>query len=200
MSVAVAAFAALNFLASDTAAQASGDGKIYFANASFEDVPGESRVPAGWQSAAAGSTPDIFPGAWNMTNIAPQHGKTCIGLVTRDDGTSEEISQLLHATLEAGVCYTFSVQLSHAEKYVGYNLPARVRVWGGSRPGEKSVLLGSSELVKNSGWQVFKCQFVPTKPVRCITFQAYFGSGVMFFYKGNVLLDACSPIERCDRA
>ncbi len=198
MFVAASAFWLLVFCPKNGAAQ-NPDWKIFFENPSFEDKPGESKSPKNWVSLAVGSTPDIFPGAWKL-NLQPHDGKTCIGLVTREDGTSEEISQMLPTVLEKGRCYTFSIYLSHAEKYVGYNLPTRLRIWGGAKTGEKSVLLATSELVKNGDWQLYKFQFVPSANVQFITFQAFFAPGAMFFYKGNILLDACSPIERCDRA
>lgn len=180
-------------------AQGAPDGKIHFQNASFEGAPGESKVPGGWSSATPGSTPDLLPGAWGLACPALD-GNTCLGLVTREDGTREDIGQWLSEPLKGGTCYTFSVSMCHAEKYVGYNQPVRLRVWGGAARGKKEVLLTSSPLVDQAAWREFRLQFAPPKDVRFITFEAYFAPGAMFHYKGNVLLDKCSPIERCDRA
>lgn len=36
--------------------------------------------------------------------------------------------------------------------------------------------------------------------MRYITFEPYYAPGVLFHYCGNILLDSCSPIVRCDRA
>ena len=175
------------------------DGKIYFRNPSFEDTPRQSASPAGWESLTDGSTPDILPGAWGV-NSPPQHGKTCLGLVTRTDGTREDVSQMLDQTLKGGKCYNFSIYLAHAPAYVGYNQPLRLRVWGGAERGGKEVLLYSSPLIDHTGWKKYIVEFMATSDVRFITFEAYFGPGVLFYYKGNILLDNCSPIERCDRA
>lgn len=172
---------------------------INFPNPSFEGQPGEGKTPGGWKSNTPGSTPDIFPGAWGL-KFEAQHGSTCLGLVVRDDGTSENITAQLPEKLKAGVCYTFSIQLRHAEKYVGFNNPARLRVWGGASKTGKEMLLASTQLVDNQEWKQFKLQFVPTKDVEFITLEAYFAPGALFHYKGNVLLDNCSSIERCDRA
>ena len=175
------------------------DSKIYFQNPSFEDTPRESASPTGWESLTDNSTPDILPGPWGV-KFAPQHGKTCLGLVTRADGTREDVSQLLSQPLKAGKCYTFSIFLAHAAAYVGYNQPLRIRVWGGGARGGKDVLLYSSPLIDHSAWKKYDVEFMLRSDVQYITFEAYFAPGVLFFYKGNILIDNCSPIERCDRA
>jgi Carbohydrate binding domain len=173
--------------------------KIHFNNPSFEGKAGASQTPQGWYSYTNSSTPDLLPGAWGVQ--APAYaGNTCLGLVTREDGTSEDVGQLLSKTLQMGTCYTFSMYLNFAPKYVGYNNPIRLRVWGGTEKGEKATLLTSSPLIDNQTWKEYKFQFVPKSNIRYLTFEAYFGPGVTFFYKGNILLDNVSPIERCDRA
>ncbi len=174
------------------------DGKIYFQNPSFEDKPRESASPVGWESMTEGSTPDILPGPWGV-QFAAQHGRTCLGLVTRADGTREDVGQLLNATLQKETCYTFSIYLAHASAYVGYNQPVRLRVWGGASRGAKETLLYSSPLIDHTVWKKYKVEFLTSGEVRHITFEAYFAPGVLFLYKGNILLDNCSPIERCDR-
>ncbi len=174
-------------------------GQIPFSNASFEDMPRASACPAGWQTYTDESTPDILPGAWDIA-FAPQDGRTCVGLVTRKEGTSEDISQTLPEVLKHGTCYTFSMFLAHSPKYVGYNMPVRLRVWGGKGRGGKDVLLASSPMINHSEWRNYKFQFIPGQDVRYITFEAYFAPGTTFFYNGNIILDHCSPIERCNRA
>jgi len=174
------------------------DGKIYFQNPSFEDKPQESASPVGWESVTAGSTPDILPGPWGIQST-PQHGRTCLGLVTRADGTREDVSQMLGTTLQKETCYTFSIYLAHAPSYVGYNQPTRVRIWGGASRGAKDALLYSSPLIDHAAWKKYKAEFMTSGEVRYITFEAYFAPGALFMYKGNILLDNCSPIERCDR-
>lgn len=173
--------------------------KINFKNPSVEDTPRESASPQGWQSFTLDSTPDILPGAWGV-RFSPQQGNTCVGLVTREDGTREDMGQLLSEPLKNGNCYTFSVYLAHSPKYVGYNHPTRLRIWGGGKGGGKDILLASSPLIDHADWRVYKFQFVPTRDVQFITFEAYFAPGATFFYKGNLILDNFSPIERCDKA
>lgn len=174
------------------------DGGILLQNPSFEDKPRASACPEGWASYTPGSTPDIMPGAWDIV-VQPQEGSSCVALVTREDGTREDIAQHLPQTLKAGTCYTFRLYLAHAPQYVGYNLPVRLRIWGGAGRG-KEQLLASSPLIDHPGWKQYKFQFVPNRDMRYITFEAFFAPGSMFHYRGNIVLDNCSPIERCDKA
>lgn len=174
------------------------DGKILLQNPSFEDKPRASASPWGWESHTPGSTPDIMPGAWDIV-VQPQEGKSCVALVTREDGSREDIAQRLPQNLKAGTCYTFSIYLSHAPQYVGYNHPVRLRIWGGAGRG-KEQLLASSVLIDHADWKLYKFQFVPTRDMRYITLEAFFAPGAMFHYRGNIVLDNCSPIERCDKA
>ena len=140
-----------------------------------------------------------MPGFWGV-QVPAQDGKTYVGLVARDDGTSEDIGQTIKEDLAVGVCYGFSVYLAHAPKYSGFNHPLRLRVWGGATRGAKEQLLTSSPLVDHADWRSYKLQFVPNRTIRYLTLEAWYGPGVLFKYKGNILLDNCSPIERCDRA
>ncbi len=174
------------------------DGKIHLQNPSFEDFPRASACPEGWASYTLDSTPDIMPGAWGV-QAAPHDGNSCVALVTREDGTREDIAQRLPQALKSGTCYTFKIFLAHAPDYVGYNHPTRLRIWG-SAGKNKQQLLASSALIDHTGWKEYKFQFVPNHEMRYITFEAYYAPGALFHYRGNILLDNCSPIERCDRA
>lgn len=175
--------------------------RIAFCNPSFEDPrPRAAASPQGWESRTPDSTPDIMPGAWNL-NFAAYDGATCVGLVAREDGTSEDIGQMLSQPLQNGKCYTFSLYLSHGSRYVGYNQPCRLRVWGGgSAQGGKQELLASSPLINHADWREYRFQFVPSKEVRFITLEVWYAPGVFVRYRGNILLDKCSVIENCDRA
>ncbi len=174
-------------------------GKIYFRNPSFEGEPRASAIPTGWHTSTPGSTPDILPGAWGI-DFAPQAGNSCIGLVVRHDGTTEDIAQALAEPLASDACYTFSIYLAHVEKYVGFNHPARIRVWGSGARGSKGTLLTSSPLINHSDWRQYQLQFLTKEKVRYLTLEAWYGPGATFKYNGNILLDNCSPIEKCARA
>ncbi len=189
--------AALLFLASSFT-----DGPLYttFSNASFEsETRKESIFPDGWSSQTPNNTPDILPGAWGL-QIPAHHGKTCLGLVTREDGSVENIGQTLSKTLKADECYSFSIYLSHADYYVKYDKPCRLRVWGGDAPGSKQVLLATSSLINHTEWKVYNFKFIPSKECTSITLEAYYAPGITIKYKGNILLDQCSEIFQCEKA
>jgi hypothetical protein len=171
---------------------------IWLANPSFEDKPGASLIPKGWISKTKGSTPDIMPGAWGI-NASPHGGLTCLGLVVREDNTSEDIAQVLSEPLKSGECYAFQIWLKSLPKYVGYNQPCQLRVYGGT-DGGRDVLLAQSPLITQGDWKEYKLQFTPRQNCTSITLVAWYGPGVMFKYKGNILLDDISPIVRCNRA
>jgi Carbohydrate binding domain len=171
-----------------------------FNNASFEDPnPRASASPEGWSSNSPNSTPDIFPGAWGLS-IQPYEGQTCIGLVTRKDGSTENISQCLSAPLRKGICYTFKIWLSHSAKYVGHNSAVRLQVWGGNGISQKTQALCSSPTITHGIWKEYTFTFTPTQNLTCLTFEAVFPSGASFRYNGNILLDACTPIYQCSKA
>lgn len=178
----------------------SGTPYCTLANPSFEDPnPREARFPEGWSSQTPNNTPDLLPGAWGL-QAAPFHGNTCLGLVTRDDGGVENVGQRLSNPLRPLECYTLSLHLCKAAQYVGYHQPCRLRIWGGSQPGSKQVLLATSTLVSHTDWRKYEFTFTPKVPVESLTFEAYYAPGASFKYKGNILLDHCSAIEKCVKA
>jgi hypothetical protein len=121
-------------------------------------------------------------------------------LIVREDGTREDISQALAEPLVGGNCYAFTLYLAHSPKYVGYNKPTRLRIWGGTEKGAPAQLLASSPLVDHTDWRPYKFELSPTSNVTLLTFEVYYAPGVLFKYKGNILIDNCSPLEKCIRA
>ncbi len=174
-------------------------GKIYFRNPSFEGEPGAGNCPKGWYSGNQGSTPDVLPGAWEVMFPA-QDGKTCVGLIVREDGTHEDICQAMAEPLLGGKCYVFTLYLAHAPKYVGYNKPTRLRIYGSSEKGGKRELLASSTLIDHADWRQYKFELSPSGNVTQLVFEADYAPGIVFKYKGILLLDNCSPLEKCVRA
>jgi Carbohydrate binding domain len=171
-----------------------------FENPSFEDPnPRAAASPEGWQSKSPNSTPDIFPGAWGLL-LQPYEGTTCIGLVTRKDGSSENISQCLSKSLQKGTCYTFKIWLAHAPKYVGHNSAVRLQVWGGNSISQKSEALCTSPTITHGSWKEYTFSFTPKQTIKCLTLEAAFPSGASFRYNGNILLDACTAIYQCSKA
>jgi hypothetical protein len=171
-----------------------------FKNPSFEHpIKKEGLFPDGWSSKTPECTPDIIPGGWGI-KFEPKDGSTCVGLVTRESGSTENLGQALAAPLEKGQCYSFSIQLAHTNSYVGYNQPVRLRVWGGQKVGQKQELLAATGLISHKNWKEYSFQLEPKQKVYCITLEAWYAPGTSAKYKGNILLDQCSPIYKCEKA
>ena len=100
---------------------------IHFYNPSFEGNPNEggairNTLPRGWTDCGfRGETaPDVHPVRGGNFSVSkrPAHGRTYIGMVTRDNDTWEQMGQRLTKPLKAGKCYTFSVDLARSETYL----------------------------------------------------------------------------------
>jgi len=172
--------------------------KIPLKNASFEKKAIKTNMPAGWHGCQAGTTPDILPGQWNVVT-KPSEGATFLGLITRDDGTFESIEQRLPESLKVKGCYTFSADLAYSKTYSGYNQPIKLRIWGATTQCENSQLIEETGFIKNTVWRTYHFRFVPKKAINYLILEAHFKDG-RFSHKGNVLIDAISPIKTCSQA
>ena len=168
-------------------------------NSSFEDTPRDATVPTGWYQVKMGSTPDILPGFWDV-DTPPSEGNTYIGLITREDGSWESIGQRLPQAVKKGECYSFKMDIAKADTYEGYNLPIRIRVWGGKTRYTKDQLIGEVGPVKSTEWASHDFQFYANQKINYIILEAYYMKGMMIPYKGNVLIDNITTFERCIRA
>ena len=175
-----------------------GSQPIFLNNASFEDGQQDATVPAGWFGCQIGSTPDILPGQWGVYQEA-EEGDTFMGLITREDGTWESVGQRLIKPLQKGECYTLSLFLAHSNNYENYNNPLRLRIYGGGRKCEKGQLVYESPIIRSTRWAAYEVEFFAKQTLHYLTLEAYHeGQGRP--YKGNVLVDAIGPIEKCTRA
>jgi hypothetical protein len=171
---------------------------IYLNNASFEGIPQDATVPAGWFSCELGTTPDILPGAWGVYQEASE-GDTYVGLITRDDGTWESIGQRLSSSLKAKECYSFTLDLAHSKTYATYNNPLKLRIWGGTNRCTKSQLLLETDFIKDTDWETYEVDFTAKTTLNYILIEAHYTTR-NFSYRGNVLVDNISPIKKCVRA
>lgn len=171
---------------------------IYLNNASFEGMPQDATVPAGWFGCELGTTPDILPGAWGVYQEASE-GDTYVGLITRDDGTWESVGQRLSSPLKAKDCYTFTIDLARSKTYETYNNPLKLRIWGGNDRCTKSQLLLQTDYIKETDWETYEVDFTAKSALNYILIEAYYKDG-SFSYRGNVLVDNISPIKKCVRA
>lgn len=170
---------------------------ILLQNPSFEDVPSDATVPHGWLPCAERTTPDILPGFWGVY-LEPEQGETYIGLITRENSTSESIGQRLPEVLAQGQCYEMSLFLAKSNNYTGYSRPVHLRIWLSESKCEKQHLIYDSGLVKNTEWELHKFEFSPNHPAQYIMIEAFI-SDENFSHKGNILIDQISPIFKCKR-
>lgn len=171
---------------------------IYWQNPSFEGEPQDATIPIGWLACESFTTPDILPGYWGVYQEATD-GDTYVGLITRDNGTWESITQRLSRTIEKDECYTFNFDLARGATYSGYNQPLKLRIWGSTNKCEKSQLLFESPLVEHTFWKKYVLEFTAEQAIRYIIIEAYHSDG-KFSYTGNILIDNLSPIQLCPRA
>ncbi len=172
--------------------------QITLSNPSFEDEPKDATTPVQWNSCGSYSTPDILPGYWEVTQ-KPVNGKTFLGLITRSDGTNEWIGQKLSGTLKKNDCYSFTVTLARSDTYANYNRPVILKVWGGTTLCEKKQLLAQTTAIKHTDWKEYEFIFLPKMDFDYVIIEAFFTKDSYYPYKGNLLIDHCSTIDKCDR-
>lgn len=184
-------------------------------NPSFEDNPkrgGEAMEGiSGWFDCgkinfSSETPPDIHPNGFWENNLPASDKKTYLGMVVRDNNTYESVSQRLDTMLLAGKCYKFTIHLAKAAKYISrtrttgeeanYTTPIVLRIWGGSGYCNEKELLGESDPVNNTSWQINAFEFKPKSNIRSITFEAYYKTPTFLPYNGNILVDGASDIIR----
>ncbi len=177
----------------------SAQSQITLENPSFEDAADDATVPTNWHPCKEGTTPDILPGSWGIDQEASD-GETYMGLITRADGSFESVGQRLSTTLKAKQCYKISVDLARSDAYAGYVLPLKLVIRGGKTRCSRDEILIESELIRHTNWETYKFQFYPQHEINYIILEAQYMDGIFFSYKGNILIDAISPIIPCHRA
>ncbi|MFK7774636.1 MAG: hypothetical protein AB8F94_21035 [Saprospiraceae bacterium] len=97
---------------------------IYLINPSFEGMSILYSVPGGWKDCGEEffpkeTPPDIHPMASEPfgVNQKPAHKSTYLGLVVRETGSWESISQQLVKPMQANQCYAFRIKMCRSEKY-----------------------------------------------------------------------------------
>lgn len=174
--------------------------QIYLNNASFEGMPMDASVPVGWFPCNNRTTPDILPGPWGVI-LEASEGETFVGLITREDGSFETIGQRLKEPLNAGECYLFSLDVGHSNTYAGsrYAAPLKLRVYIGPTRGSKEQLIYESDFIEEEEWTKVAIKFNPKKIAQFIRLEAFYQDGP-FSYRGNILIDNISAIQKCIRA
>jgi hypothetical protein len=178
---------------------------IHFDNPSFEGLPSAGRIPNGWKDAIASgsnSPPDTQPGNYNVS-LPAADGNTYLGMVCRDNGTFESVSQKLKYPLDTNHVYAFHIYLACSDSHVSFsqtiqklaNFTALIglKVYGMNSVTNTPFLLTVLPQATNH-WTKYLIPLVPEQPVETIIFEAFNPHSINV--NGNILLDHCSPILR----
>lgn len=171
--------------------------RIQLENASFEGEPADATMPVGWHRCDRNSTPDILPGFWGVLQEA-YDGDTFLGLITRQDGSKESIAQRLPTPLLPTECYRLTADLAHSKKYVDYNTPIKLRLWGGETRCARTQLLAETDPIGHTDWRSYVFDWIPKSRMNYLIIEAYAPAEDRVM--GNVLIDNLSVIQRCPRA
>lgn len=200
-------------------------------NPSFEDAPrmgtNNNYSINGWYDCGAlnfkgESPPDIHPGNFWMVKLAPSHGSTYLGMVVRDNDTWEGLSQRLASPIEAGKCYSFTIDLAQSPEYKShsrmktfynpkskryeplpqnFNTPAVLRVWGGAGFCDDKELLAESTPINHADWRTYDFKIKSKFSHSFLMVEVYYKTPAFLPYCGHLLLDNLSNIieESCDK-
>jgi outer membrane protein OmpA-like peptidoglycan-associated protein len=187
---------------------------ITLTNPSFEDMPRVGAAPVGWDNCGfIGESPvDIQPDPQKEFKVEKPayHGKTYLGMVTRDNETYERVGQFMSSPMIPGQCYELDIFLARSDTYLSksrrtdndanYVTPIRLRVWGGYGRCDPRQLLGESPLITNWHWQDFRIKLEPDQDYTYIVLEAYYKQPILLPYNGNILLDNVRPLRpvACD--
>ena len=120
-------------------------------NPSFEGPPGAHITPNPWST--CGITPDTQPGIWGV-NQAPSNGNSYVGFVYGSASWQEGASQALSGSMQAGVTYDFTIDLSATPASGGGINPnsfCSMEVWGANAICVKTELMWSSPVITHYG-------------------------------------------------
>lgn len=180
---------------------------IILANPSFEEPPRAGHTPKDWYNCGdPGETPpDIQPGAFSVVQPA-SHGATCLGLVVRDNNTSEGVAQRLSHPLEQDQCYSLTMEVCRSKQYLSlskktnqeanYTQPAKVRIWGGNGFCDHGELLFETPLIEHHNWKKYTARLKPKKGTYShLVIEIDFDDAAPVPYNGNVLIDNLSAVQ-----
>lgn len=153
----------------------------------------------GWATWGKGSTPDIQPGRWGVGTAAAE-GFSYVGLVTREDRSTEGIWQQLSRPLPAGQCHYITIRMARHIDYSGHRLPLSLRVRGRLGAEGPIIDLALSPPVTHQDWRIYTLEFTAPRSVDRIILEGAPVPGSVVPYRGNLLIDGLSGISPCLRA
>jgi len=203
-------FTVLGGLLKPGAAVGQSQQPIVLLNPSFEDEPWHSKPPRGWYFCGPpGETPpDVHPAGYFDVDQPAADGDTYVGMVVRDNKTWEALGQRLPQALQPGQCYRFSVAASRSIYYRSisrvtgkrefFTSPIRLRLWGGNANCDHDELLAASAPVEDTIWTTLQFEFRPQRAHHYLILEAFYPADSAHAYRGNILLDHCSPLMPID--
>lgn len=172
----------------------------YLSNPSFEGPPGIGITPPEWLPYDLVSTPDTEP--LNCDDFPASEGETYLTLVARGSAATENPNSkencqapLLQA-LEAGLCYSFQVDLASrddvghyefGEGFIFYTASVKLMVYGSNSSSNKGELLLETDPILNTQWQSTSYTIKPPFEVNYLTLEVSFSENSST--NGNLLID-----------
>ncbi|MCK5138029.1 MAG: gliding motility-associated C-terminal domain-containing protein [Bacteroidales bacterium] len=171
----------------------------YLSNSSFEGPPGLSLSPPDWVPFDLYSTPDTEP--LECDDFPASDGDTYITLVARGSLSShsnsvENCQAQLLKPLEAGSCYTLSLDLASrddlghyvtGEGFKYYTSTVSLRIYGSNSVSEKGILMVTIPDVTNQGWETFSYNIKPEEEIQFLLLEI--GLSAASTIPGNMLID-----------
>jgi hypothetical protein len=192
-------------ISSKTPKKMSSPDTIYLDNPSFEGTSSAGVVPPNWFNYGhSGETPpDTQPGCFNV-ETEPQDGETYLGMVTRDNGTTEGVIQRLDYPLLPGNKYEMSFFLATSMLYtsmskktnevVKYTTPVNLKIMGYKVGSNSLCKFKELKNIYHDDWELYTIQIEPCDTIECIVFAVVYPH--IEPVNGNILIDNCSPIMR----
>ncbi len=173
---------------------------IYIMDPSFEDISDD--VETNYWADCGNQKEHPFPIFNNgdkqfKVTAKSFEGDFFIGLVVRENGTTEGCSQYLHQPLTAGKIYQFSVLLRAPRVFNNQNIdfahPIVLEVYGSTDACTTDELLAFTDPVTEQEWMQFDFFLEPTDDYNWLTLHAgYLDNKAP--YNGSVLIDYVSDI------
>lgn len=163
-------------------------------NPSFEGPPQPHITPSPWTNCQPGQTPDTQPGSWGIS-LPPTNGSTYLGLVNQVSANWQEgASQQLSTPMQAGMQYTFTIDLANSSSTGGGIIPgcAECQIWGGNGAcGFGELLWASGNITPYDTWITNTVTFTPTQNWPYITIYVH---SLGCTDEPYILVDNMSPI------
>ncbi len=152
--------------------------EIKLKNPSFEDFARPGNQPRGWYDCGdlkfpSETPPDVHPSTLSGgvptygVDKKPKHGDTYLGMVIRETGSYESVSQRLESELIKGNIYSFTLSLCMSKVYksailknntsveTDFITPVYLNIYGGEGFCDTRELLATSPIIANTKWEDF---------------------------------------------